>query len=193
MYHYFKDPLNNYYRLELNKGEIAQWQRNTQRWHPSSISKKTEEEHRWVYTLETKDNIGVELVMLKNFSEVSLILTQGEGLASKSTKVPLERIEDPIGPGSLFSGIQSKEKQSLPHVGSQLSNQQIEKLRAHKAKLENRLFEYRFFSYVFGDCFGKGYTKSEKLREIDNLLNGKEDVDMAVVQQGRTGRILRGN
>lgn len=69
-----------------------------------------------------------------------------------------------------------------------LTEQQREKLQAHKAMLEKRWFDYRLFSYL--SCGDRGYSRSQKIEEINKLLNGKA-ADSAIVEQGRTGSILK--
>ncbi|QRN04806.1 hypothetical protein GH742_13575 [Legionella sp. MW5194] len=178
--------------------DISEWVDNN--WRPCPILNQDENQHSVNANLAITGQEGKAqfLVSKDSFTHASIQLSVRRGLFTETFTVKLTAVANPAPEKTERSEKASVTRHeqasaSITHAPRELSTGQIEKLKAHKAKLENRLFEYRFFSYVFGDCFGKGYSKSEKIREIDNLLNGKDEVDMDVVQQGRTGRILRGN
>ncbi|WP_133140989.1 hypothetical protein [Legionella maceachernii] len=72
----------------------------------------------------------------------------------------------------------------------ELSGEQRKALEAHRAHLQARWTEYHILSYLFF-CFSRGYSRTEKIQEINNLLATGE-AKAEVVEQGHTGSIVLG-
>ncbi|KTC97596.1 hypothetical protein [Legionella erythra] len=206
--YYYKDPTGGVYRVRYTPmhklHDVSELVDGN--WRDCPILSQTEDkdiiEAILAPTLAIPEKNGQIKFLLpkQSFDLASIELGVRRGFLTDKLLIKLTPAENPIPEKTEEVRIRFNHHRAATQVRplSQrvLSAEQRQKLEHHRAKLEKRQFEYRFFSYVvgclpLGDCFGKGYKKSEKIREINHLLNG-EAVDEDVLQQGRTGRILRG-
>lgn len=200
---YFKDSAGGVYRVRYTRmhklhdisGAVDG------KWQDCPISSQTEDEYRIEATLASPEkSVQIKFLLSKeSFDSAMIELSERQGFLTNSRMIKLTPAENPIPEKTEEVGIPFNSHRAVtqkPLSKPVLSEEQRQNLEHHRAKLEKRQFEYRFFSYVvgclpFGDCFGKGYKKSEKIEAINKLLNGYE-ADEEVLHQGRTGRILRG-
>ncbi len=126
-----------------------------------------------------------------NTSEMLFYLEKMDLLSSTSEAVADEQAIAAVPSHSeapeRLSELQDEQFTASEPVPNRLSDTQRKALEEHLSRLQTRHFEYRLLSYFFKT----GYSRTEKIREISNLLEG-HDINTDILHQGRTGKILKG-
>lgn len=201
MFYYYTDQ-KNYYKWGTNdKGIPEFYHLFNKQWTPLPIIGKRRTDWGWEYDLGKIETTKITLITVNDvYDKISLSFFTpspsnvfGQTLRSSLTLidkslVPFQEKETNESDETI-SHIPASSNQPTTKLKSYTLNpQQIDMLKAHKTMLEGRWFERRIHDYLF---FCQGRTKTEKIREITKLLHG-EACDPDVVEQGRTGKILKG-
>ncbi|MCW8397376.1 hypothetical protein OQJ26_01020 [Legionella sp. PATHC038] len=202
MFYYYADKqIANYYKWGTNeKGEPEFYHLDNNQWTPFPILGKKKTDMGWEYDLGNIHSVRITLHTFNDSNSMSLsfFTRPKEGLFGKTQIIPLHLINKNLVPFQQETAKVPVETIShKPAPSSQpnsklktysLTPDQKERLEQHKEMLKGRWFERRIHDYLF---FCQGRTKTEKIREITKLLHG-EACDPDVVEQGRTGKIVKG-
>ena len=206
-YHYYrKSAPNYYYRLGTNQP------------YEEFFSIFIREEERWAaFDLigEVKSNPETRLFILQdpnsdyrftlrvpnaNLATCGLALPHIEGALfllphsepKLATKIePESRPEPELQRTKPPSSRENAESEELPNY----TPEQRKALEVHRDRLQQRSFQHRILSYPYALFFGKhkGYSRDAKVTAINQFLGEQEgEADMDVLNQGRTGNILKG-
>lgn len=197
MYLFYTLSEGRYYCIAPYDKKLVAWDEAKNTWIPCQTYAVLEDDFTWYYQLTpSRNKTQYAFVIDKKRLNVTIKKSIRDGLfMTDPAFYPLNKIENPrpeSDPGLAINAPTAiKAGAFCVQPKRMLSEDQRQKLKAHQKILKNRALEFRFFSYLFGDCFGKCYSRSEKINEINNVLNGQA-FDEAVLMQGRTGRLLRG-
>ncbi|MCW8409409.1 hypothetical protein OQJ13_10525 [Legionella sp. PATHC035] len=200
-YYYVDQQIKNYYKWGTNdQGAPEFYHLYDNQWTPLPIKGKKKTDQGWEYDLGKINSTQITLNTFNNSDRMSLsFFTPPEsGLLGTTRFIPLylinkdlvpfqkETVKIPVETLSQNPAHSSQPNSKLKTYS--LTPKQIERLEQHKEMLKGRCFERRIHDYLF---FCQGRTRTEKIREITKLLHG-EACDPEVIEQGRTGKIVKG-